>query len=134
MLLIVLATSSMAVFAFICNIIRALSENKKKGHLRHGGDVFLGATSQVTQFTGTYKLFLMLEAVLNIIFSLFVQGQLTADVRGCGITMSEEHCSDGTVVTAYVPKGSSLMQQLEPYKLSMFKFQKYTAMASAAQP
>jgi hypothetical protein len=62
-----------------------------------------------------------------------LQGQLTADVRTCGVLVSEQHCSDGTVVTAFVPKDSSLTQQLAPYKLSMFKYQKYAAMATAAQ-
>ena len=72
-------------------------------------------------------------AVLNSLLLGWLQGQLTADVRACGVLMSEQHCSDGTVVTAYVPKDSSLMQQLAPYRLSIFNYQKYAAMATAAQ-
>lgn len=56
-----------------------------------------------------------------------LQGQLTADVRACGILKSEQHCPEGTVLTAHVPKASSLMQQLAPHKLSSFQFRKLTA-------
>ncbi|BDA49304.1 GTPase HflX [Coccomyxa sp. Obi] len=57
----------------------------------------------------------------------FSKGQLTADVRACGILKSEQHCPEGTVLTAHVPKDSSLMQQLAPHKLSSFQFRKLTA-------
>ena len=47
-----------------------------------------------------------------------MQGELLADLRGSGIIELEKHCSEGTVVSAYVAQGSLLRKRLEELQLS----------------
>ena len=54
----------------------------------------------------------------NLMCRCRVQGELLADLRNSGIIEMEKHCSEGTVVSAYVAKDSQLRQRVEMLQLS----------------
>lgn len=52
---------------------------------------------------------------------LYVQGHLLAEVRANGIINTEQHTSEGTLITAHVAKHSSLLQEVARHAVSTYK-------------
>lgn len=52
-----------------------------------------------------------------------MQGHLLSEIRANGIINSEHHCPEGSLITAHIPRHSSLLQETAKYIISTYKYE-----------